>query len=155
VLDHVRPSGPPASILVVDDDHDIRAALCEILTSEGYRVVHAANGADALSRLHAQDAPNLVLLDLRMPMMDGYEFLRRRDADSSLKGIPVIVVSATDVIAAAELRTTHPDIHSLRKPINLGLLFDLIRREITHRSANSSGSAGTHPPARAGIKKTA
>lgn len=126
--------------MVVDDDFDIREVLCEILVSEGYRVVDAANGADALRRLRAQDTPNLVLLDLRMPVMDGYEFLKRREADSSLKEIPVIVLSATDVMAAAELRAAHPEIHSLRKPINLELLFDLIRREMV------AHPVGAHPP---------
>jgi CheY-like chemotaxis protein len=139
VLGHSQPTGPVASILVVDDDFDIREVLCDILASEGYRVLPAANGADALRHLRGCDVPNLVLLDLRMPVMDGYEFLKRRAADSSLKEIPVIVLSATDVLTAAELRAAHPEIHSLRKPINLELLFDLIRREIV------AHPVGRHP----------
>lgn len=134
MLDHAQQSGPAASLLVVDDDCALRETLREILASEGYRVLVAANRADALSRLRSDDASHtLVLLDLRMPVMDGYEFLKRRDADAALRKIPVIVLSATDVMAAAELRAFHPEIHSLRKPINLRLLFGLIRREIVSR----------------------
>ncbi|MBC8132351.1 MAG: response regulator [Deltaproteobacteria bacterium] len=152
VLVPSRHTGPTASILVVDDDFDIREVLCEILTSEGYRVVDAANGSDALSRLRGDGPPSLVLLDLRMPVMDGYEFLKRRDADPVLRGIPVIVLSATDVMAAADLRAAHPEIRSLRKPINLGLLFDLIRHEMVAGRKNESRDKADRAAA-CGIKR--
>lgn len=157
VFNHARPIGPAASIFVVEDDFAIRQVLCEILTNEGYRVIDSANGADALNRLrasgadHEADAPKVVLLDLRMPVMDGYEFLKRRDADLALKGIPVIILSADDVVAAAELRSMHPEIHSLRKPINLELLFDLIRREIVAQKQHSV-RLKQHPAAGPGIQ---
>lgn len=79
-------------ILVVDDDADIRDALCDLLDSEGYAVLTASNGAEALKMLQRDAAPGLVLLDLMMPVMGGEELLRRcREAGITL---PVIVVSA-------------------------------------------------------------
>jgi CheY-like chemotaxis protein len=64
---------PQGTILVVDDDTDLREAVVEALRSEGYRVTAAKNGADALSHLRLE-RPALVLLDLMMPVMDGWRF---------------------------------------------------------------------------------
>ena len=82
------------TILVVDDDPDVREALADLLHSRGYRVSSAADGAKALQWLRESDAVCLILLDLMMPVMDGHEFLEHRNADPALAGIPVVVITA-------------------------------------------------------------
>ena len=82
------------TILIVDDDADLREALTELLQSKGYRVASADDGAKALESLRKSGAPGLILLDLMMPVMDGYEFIAQRNSDPALAGIPVVVISA-------------------------------------------------------------
>ena len=80
-------------VLVVDDDPDILDAICDILAIEGYRVARARHGLEALAAVE-RERPDLVLLDLMMPVMDGPAFaqaLRRREQD---RGIPIVVISA-------------------------------------------------------------
>jgi CheY-like chemotaxis protein len=81
-------------ILVVDDDPDIRHTLTEILVDEGYAALTAANGLEALSLMRSAAAPALVVLDLMMPIMDGYEFLAEQRRDPALARIPVVVITA-------------------------------------------------------------
>jgi CheY-like chemotaxis protein len=80
--------------MVVEDDFAIRETLRELLEDEGYRVTQAANGAEALARLRTVGAPKLILLDLMMPVMDGWEFRHAIQEDPRLAEIPVIVISA-------------------------------------------------------------
>jgi CheY-like chemotaxis protein len=80
-------------VLVVDDDPDILEALCEILAMEGYRVAQARHGAEALARV-AAERPDLILLDLMMPVMDGAAFAEALRARHPGAGIPVLVISA-------------------------------------------------------------
>jgi CheY-like chemotaxis protein len=80
-------------VLVVDDETDIRQALAEVLTFEGYQVVDACDGQEALDKAR-QYRPELVLLDLMMPRMNGWEFRRIQKDDRSLARIPVVVLSA-------------------------------------------------------------
>ena len=81
-------------VLVVDDDPAIRAFVSELLADEGYEVKTAANGRDALAVL-ASWLPDVILLDLMMPEMDGWAFLTRQQLDLELVRIPVIVMSAS------------------------------------------------------------
>ena len=81
-------------ILVVEDDGDVREALVQLLEFEGYRVTSATNGRDAIDQLRAGAAPNLILLDLMMPVMDGPQFRAAQLGDPGLAAIPVIVLSA-------------------------------------------------------------
>ncbi len=85
----------PATILVVDDIVANRETLCELLEAEDYRLFEAADGATAL-RLAAEAPPDLVLLDVMMPGMDGYEVCRRLRTDIRLAEVPVIIVTALD-----------------------------------------------------------
>jgi CheY-like chemotaxis protein len=80
--------------LVVDDDPDIRDALVELLEDEGYRAVSASNGQEALVYLGSREAPCVILLDLMMPVMDGWEFRRRQQNDPRWSQIPVVVITA-------------------------------------------------------------
>ncbi|HTM22199.1 MAG TPA: response regulator [Kofleriaceae bacterium] len=94
-------------VLIVEDDDDISESMADLLEGEGYKVGRAADGAQALRLLRAADGnrPGLILLDLMMPRMDGYQFRAEQRADPALAGIPVLVMSAAgDMEArAAEL----------------------------------------------------
>ncbi|MFP2932583.1 response regulator [Pyxidicoccus sp. 3LG] len=84
------------SILVVEDDADLRAAVADILEDEGFEVHVAENGREALEELgHMGKRPCVVLLDLMMPVMDGFAFMERFRADPSLRQVPVVVFSAS------------------------------------------------------------
>jgi CheY-like chemotaxis protein len=110
-------------ILVIDDDDAIRDAICESLTDEGFTTVGKANGADALEYLRHSPLPGLILLDLRMPVMNGWEFLDRLRTDSSLAAIPVVAVTADREVSLPAL-----DVQALaRKPLKLELLLDLVQ----------------------------
>jgi len=88
------------TVLVVDDDQDIREALCDLLVDAGYRADSAANGKEALVYLATREAPCVILLDLMMPVMDGWEFRRRQQGDPRLCKIPVVVITASGKLGA-------------------------------------------------------
>lgn len=108
-------------ILVVDDDAAIRDSLRVLLTEEGYGVETAVDGQDALERLDAMEPPCLILLDLKMPRMDGWQFLARRDGDSSR--IPVVLLSGM-----AYIRDAPGVADFLAKPIRPDRVLECIRR---------------------------
>ena len=80
--------------MVVDDDPEIRSSLGELLEDEGYEVVAACDGLEALRMLRNGDKPSVILLDLMMPNMDGWETARELRADPELAEIPIIVITA-------------------------------------------------------------
>lgn len=105
----------PQKLLLIDDDEGITEALADVLQDAGYLVETACNGAEGLVRLGPDHDIDLVLLDLTMPVMDGFEFRRRTLRDDRLRHLPVIVVTAglmsdaLDVLqAAACLSKTTP-----------------------------------------------
>jgi CheY-like chemotaxis protein len=81
-------------VLVVEDDRDIREVMVEILESAGYAVSSASDGAEALAYLKAGTRPCIIVLDLMMPVMDGWTFSQEKQKDPELAAIPVLVVSA-------------------------------------------------------------
>jgi CheY-like chemotaxis protein len=81
-------------VLVVDDDLSIRESLQDVLGAEGYAVDVAENGSDALFKMRRRGRPDVVLLDLMMPVMNGWQFLREVGHDDELTGLPVVVLSA-------------------------------------------------------------
>ena len=88
-----RAFAPERPVLIVDDDEDCRTLVARTLERRGYEVQHAGNGRDALATL-ATDGASVVVLDLRMPIMDGFDLLREMDEHAELRSIPVVVVSA-------------------------------------------------------------
>jgi CheY-like chemotaxis protein len=87
-------ASPGCRVLLVEDDPAQRASLALLLRLAGYGADTACHGADALESLHRGPLPCLIFLDLTMPVMDGWEFLRRRRESPTLAGVPVVVLSA-------------------------------------------------------------
>src|SRR5258708_36765488 len=84
-----------STIVVVDDDADIREGVREMVPQEGYHTMGAANGKEALQLLRSSPTcPQLILLDLMMPVMDGWEFLLGIDEDDELRSIPIALMSS-------------------------------------------------------------
>ena len=110
------------SVLVVEDDDDLRSGLQDILEAEGYSVSTAVNGRDALDRLSAL-VPQLILLDLMMPVMNGVEFLSALRQHETLSATPVVVISAWPKEAQAVDAQGF-----LAKPINLKVLLSVVQR---------------------------
>lgn len=94
-------SDPPKRILIVEDAEPIAASMAELLNQEGYEVTCAADGQEALTHLESTQAlPDLILLDLMMPLMDGYQFRARQKQDPRLSHIPVLLMTAGGDIQA-------------------------------------------------------
>jgi len=109
--------------MVVDDDPDIRESLADVLQEEGFDVVTAANGAEALEVLASGPLPSVILLDMMMPVMNGFEFRLAQKMAEELAPIPVVIITAgadqrsRDLGAAAVLR----------KPLDVSRLLETIR----------------------------
>ncbi len=110
-------------VLVVDDDVDVRGMLAQVLQLEGYDVVTAADGREALKRLEER-TPALVLLDLMMPRMNGWQFRAEQLKVPALAQVPVVVLSGDGSLEARGL--TMPGVRLLRKPIELQTLLDTV-----------------------------
>ena len=111
-------------ILVVDDDTDLRETLGEVLAEEGYDAHLCENGRIALDRLRGGERPALILLDLMMPEMNGWQFREEQLKDEALREIPVVVMTASrgfegHPITASEI---------LYKPVGLGQLLEAVER---------------------------
>lgn len=120
------------SILVVDDDVDLRTAVTEFLDDEEFAVHVARNGREALDWLHhTRTLPSAIILDLSMPVMDGREFLTVRRDDPVLAQIPVVVVSAEH--DASDLARREDVSEVLRKPFSLDHLLTAIEALDTRR----------------------
>lgn len=111
-------------VLIVEDDAFVAETMAEVLRDEGYDVAVAADGQQALDWLANNAAPDLILLDLWMPNVDGEEFRQRQLANPALAAIPVVVVSA-----AADARKRAQALGAatvLQKPIDLTRLLDVV-----------------------------
>jgi DNA-binding response OmpR family regulator len=119
-------------VIIVDDDVDVCRMLEQFLLSHGYQVVTACNGADALQAMRDRK-PCLVLLDVLMPVMDGWQFRRHQLANADLAKIPVLCMTAAydPHHVALELKT-----RCLRKPVDL----DDVLREVEAACARSEGA---------------
>ena len=115
-----------STILVVEDDTDIRSALCSILEDEGYRVACAVDGQEALTALRAGLRPAVILLDLMMPVMDGADFRAAQLRDLRFAAIPVVVLTADGRIQ--EVAQALGAAAAFAKPFELKLLLRTLER---------------------------
>ena len=120
------PSAPPTTpnrgILVIDDDAASTDSLTDILTGEGYAVATARNGKEALEHLRGTPPPRLIILDLFMPEMDGWEFRRAQLKDAKLRDIPVVVMTGASVYAGIDANVI------VHKPLDVERFVSLIER---------------------------
>jgi CheY-like chemotaxis protein len=107
------------TVLIVDDDDDIREALADVIRGAGYRIVEATNGKPALEYLRAASEPTIMLLDLMMPIVDGHEVLRRV-AEERLR-VETIVLSASGAAS-----TVPPGTVFLAKPVHRTTLLEFV-----------------------------
>lgn len=124
-------------ILVVEDHNDSREMLEEFLTEEGFTVETAVNGLQALERLMRPPRPDLVLLDLMMPVMTGWDLMERVAEEPSLWGLPVIVVSG----AGSTRPLPRGIVASIPKPLDLNLLMETISRLRMQQGSSAASAA--------------
>ena len=126
------------SILLIEDEMDIRTVLKDALEWEGYHVYTASNGKEGIEILHEIPAPCLIVLDLMMPVMNGWEFADALETDRAYADVPIVTLSAFSD-PGKRIRANG----SLRKPVDLDILFALVRKHCgpgdTHDWADSEG----------------
>lgn len=116
-------------ILLVEDDQDIRETLREVLIAEGYAVQVASNGQEALDCLRAAvELPNLVLLDLMMPVKDGLAFRREQQSDPLLAHVPIVLMTADSHIEEKRLRMQVQA--AIKKPFDLELMLRTVAQTL-------------------------
>lgn len=117
-------------ILIVEDDRDIRDVLAEILAEEGYQVLAAEDGAEGLRRLAEGPTPDLILLDLMMPRMDGYQFREEQRKNPEWSPIPLVLLTAG--VETSDKITALGALDVVRKPVKIDFLLDLIDGVVRH-----------------------
>lgn len=134
-----RPTTQRGSILVVDDEAGIVDVLSAVLTDAGYRVEGAAHGQDALGKI-AESRPDLLVLDLEMPVLDGAETLRALRSDEARHRLPVLLMSGlTESIVKRRCRGYQA---FLRKPFTLEELLNTVARLIKSSGARPRTARG-------------
>jgi DNA-binding response OmpR family regulator len=130
----VNPSRQPACVLVVDDDPDARSIIARHVRRAGYKVIAAESGREALQAV-AKHRIDLILLDLMMPEMDGFEVCRALKRDPAAADIPIFMITARDDLDARMESMRLGISEYLTKPVTRGLLIDRIRDHLAARAA--------------------
>lgn len=131
----------PDTVLVVDDDLSVRTALKELFETEGYAVAVAANGRAALNHLRGGLRPSVILLDLMMPVMDGWDFRAEQLADPALKDLPVFILTAVG-FSANTVRAQFGNIPFVPKPPAHEGLLEMVKRVcLTAKPGQGAGGA--------------
>jgi len=127
--DAAVPAAVPVVLLV--EDHEASADGYEqLLTGAGYRVARARNGYQALSEVSRQ-APSIILLDLKLPKLDGWDLLQRLKADDAVATVPIIVVTGDSLPTHHEMAKSRGAVAVLSKPINTSELLKIVRDALT------------------------
>ena len=132
------------TVMTVDDDADLQASIVDVLDDKGFCPVVAADGLEALDLLRGGFRPSVILLDLRMPRMDGWKFRREQNKDVALRDIPVVVTTA-EPFSDSERRTEFGNVGWLPKPFGLDALVTAVEnalvsgRDADTRDDNNKG----------------
>lgn len=121
----------PATVLVVDDDPDMVRLMTKFLRLEGFASASAANGQEALTYLRGGGDANVILLDLRMPVMDGWAFRREQKSDPDLADIPIVVLSGIEADHLNDLEA----VAAFNKPVSFPDVIAVVRRLCDPQSA--------------------
>lgn len=113
------------SILLIEDDGDIRQTVAEVLQQEGFEVECAGDGQEALQKLRDLPKPGLILLDIAMPIKDGFQFRREQEQDPRVADIPVVIMSADSHVQAKQMKTGARGY--LKKPFEISTLIDTVK----------------------------
>ena len=124
-----RPNGE-RHLLLVEDDRELRNSLCSLLRGDGFQVLEASNGSEALDYLRKGAIPDLILLDLMMPVKDGWQFRIEQKLDPAIASIPVLAFSADDSAKAVAIDATA----YIKKPFEYPTLLGAIERVIEDRT---------------------
>jgi CheY-like chemotaxis protein len=115
---------PMPPVLLVDDDAAVRRTIARFLTFEGFVVVEACNGQEALTYLRTGAGASVIVLDLRMPVMDGWAFRREQRLDPQLENIPVVIMSGADADRFPELDAAA----AFEKPVKMAQVAGAVRK---------------------------
>jgi CheY-like chemotaxis protein len=115
------------AVLIVEDEDDIRELVASALANEGFQVYQANTGARALELLREIPHPSLILADLMMPVMDGWELIKALSQDDRLATLPVVVISAVDHAAPQGFRR-------VKKPFDLDELVKIVAELCVRRT---------------------
>jgi CheY-like chemotaxis protein len=124
-------------VLEVEDDPEIREMVSKLLLSEGYEVVSAVHGRDALEKMEGGFRPDVILLDLMMPVLNGFDVLRVMHRTPRWSSIPVVIVSANQGHDLVGLGTAA----IIRKPFDLNVLLNTLRRLLSRAAARIPSAA--------------
>jgi CheY-like chemotaxis protein len=124
--DRSPDTGPEQCVLVVEDESDARDAMVELIEQEGVSAVGARHGQEAMDLLHSGRRPSLILLDLKMPVMDGWAFCEALAADERFASIPVAILTASAIYESLPHRRNGAGLFT--KPVDFQRLLALVRR---------------------------
>src|SRR5262249_46503848 len=127
----VRQSSTATAVVLVVEDHETSAeGYAQLLSGVGYRVVRAKNGYEALAEV-ARAAPSIILLDLKLPKLDGWDLLSRLKADPPVSSVPIVVITGDSLPTHHEMALSRGAAAVLSKPIDPAQLLAIIREHLS------------------------
>lgn len=127
----VRQSSTAIPVVLVVEDHESSAeGYAQLLSGAGYRVVRAKNGYEALVEV-ARAAPSIILLDLKLPKLDGWDLLPRLKADAPVSSVPIVVITGDSLPTHHEMALSRGAVAVLSKPIDPAQLLAVIRDQLS------------------------
>jgi two-component system chemotaxis response regulator CheY len=136
-MQHRQSASNAGVVFIIDDDHGVRESVAGLLDGEGYACAGFADGIEALAALRTGIKPSVILLDIAMPRMDGWDFRNVQRADPALKDVPVAVVTAAG-FSEGTIRSQFGDVCVLRKPPAPGELLATVAR-LAQRAVPADG----------------
>lgn len=130
-----QPSGAIPVVLVVEDHETSAEGYAQLLSGAGYRVARAKNGYEALAEV-SRAAPSIILLDLKLPKLDGWDLLQRLKTDPAVAAVPIVVITGDSLETHHEMARSRGAVAVLSKPIDPGQLLEVVRNHLSLPSIN-------------------